>query len=1387
MLKQPSKFHIPLKQDKVLFTIPQYGTEFRIIDTWCSMRNLSVSIILLLITASLEVDVCAQSPLPKAFGHSFQEIQDAFKSRPKTDDSAGRETLLYEAVYRYDEKGSLTRSVRVIWNVRQKALADHGTLEHQFSPWYQKQPVIEARVFDRSGKVYELAKEDSTVSSAQSNDPVVLTNDQIVRAALPGLQDGSIVEERITVEEHASYFPDGNYQTELLDSFVPTEFSSIEIDAPESLPLKLVFLGAEYPIQETRENGRVRMRIEQKRATVIDVQTLESFLPKGTYAVNQVAICVGGPWDKIAAGYSKIVDGQLDGMDFAPLLKEVIPAEVATPLEKLHTSFNWIKQNFRYTGVSLGQASIVPARPMQLLARRFGDCKDQATLLVGMLRQQGIEADVALVNSANTRYPDERAPGLNAFDHAITVATIDGKRYWLDCTNLGSTIANIPNYLQGRFVLIATAGAKSLTQIPLESPEVNSLIEDKILTLQKDRTLTTVTNEICSGMYAVGIRESAMTMTVEQNEKEVNETIKKEFPSASFKNLKQDDPWTMDGVFRRSTEFTGSTLEEIDYTSSRYVIGFDRLISELPQLYLMEPIEGRQSASRKNPAEIFTPFQRRRTYTITPVEGYELQVSEGEKKAQVGCVRFLRKSSKRDDGSIFVEIEASAEAGILSLDHLKQLYDIAKTLGDPKSDWNAIVAFREKQPAEDLARPQAIETARLHWEKEHNGKALVDYVRLLVDSGLVEEARWVAQKAVEQNSKDAEFRVAKGISAVVDLAGREFYPGMAREVAEKEFLEAKKLDPKNLNAHHYLVNLAFQDIDSLKRRTSGDYPKCLELIEECESSANDISLGMRDIQIVCLAMLDRIPEAIATAEKYQVDRLALAYRCLELAKASRWNEVKQLRDAIGADRELKANVVNIVRNHLNERQLYTASAEFIETFAFPDEKAAQEMAKVLRKKPPIEFDESPTSTPERVALELLRRMYISGSQWEWWGDIIANPKSASSYLENYSATFLSDIRTTIRTRMICREQVSGLVQQKFAVDGDDETGYRCLFKQGDVRVPIFVAKQASGYKVVLIDVSLEPLVFQIQKLSKLGKFDAAVKWMDWCMEMFPDPEFLVVESGIPAEVIWKSTRKKSPELLDQVSKMIVPWKGNVNAKYEEALRWIEAEKSRTRRILLQRYMLANLEIEKAPQYVDEAKKFLEANPAFSVSRRLLIGHLLDAGRFDEARQVFDQGKDQFSEIVCKGIEKKFNQARGDFATDLADLKKRALQANSYGEWNSFLWASIFADKLEADDVKQGAEVIRAARESLSLHTLACAEARIGMIDEAVSDLRLLLVEQGEKFRHADWLIVGFIAESCGLQEAAMRAYSKVEKDELQSSVASAHSLAQLRLRVIEDE
>jgi transglutaminase-like putative cysteine protease len=101
--------------------------------------------------------------------------------------------------------------------------------------------------------------------------------------------------------------------------------------------------------------------------------------------------------------------------------------------QALH-ALQYVQEQIRYTSISIGPGAFRPADPEKVLERRFGDCKDKALLLVTMLRELGIEADVALVNSNSGRILHETLPTPYAFDHAIVRAAIGPAVYWLDAT-----------------------------------------------------------------------------------------------------------------------------------------------------------------------------------------------------------------------------------------------------------------------------------------------------------------------------------------------------------------------------------------------------------------------------------------------------------------------------------------------------------------------------------------------------------------------------------------------------------------------------------------------------------------------------------------------------------------------------------------------------------------------------------------------------------------------------------------------------------------------------------------------------------------------------------------------------------------------------------------
>ncbi len=1327
--------------------------------------------------------VLSQSPLPRPFEHTYEEIVNAFKDRKVKDDSAGRHILLHEVLYSFDEQGILTKSARTVWRVGPSAIAENGTIELEYSPWYQKQPIVRARVYDRKGKAHEFEKDKLTVTPAQRSDTAVLTNDLVLRAELPGLQEGAIVEEVVTTEELSPFFETGRYYLELLDSYEPTAYRSVEITAMETLPLKVFFVGKEHAIQKTTSGARIRRLIELENVERLDLKRFEYFQAGGGYALNKVAVVVGGSWEQVASAYSKIVDRKLSEMSFASLAKDTISAEAVSKIEKLQASIQWIKKNIHFKALPFGDSSIVPASPMQLQSSRIGDSKDQATFLVGLLREQGIDANVALVDAARSQLPDTRIVGLNSFTHAITVATIEGRQYWIDCSSLGSTIDNVPEYLQGKLALIA-AEDQTLTQIPKSSPEINSRIEERELKLQQDRTLTLLSSVTYGGFHAVSERETAILNTIEQAEKHHAEVFKKRAPNLSFRILSQDNPWTAGPEFHETIEIRGLHLQEINYTAYRNVVYFENLLKFLPQAFLLESSDKDRTVTRSHPAEVLVPSLNRCDYKIYAPEGWEVQAKIGETIAKIGGVDLQKKVSKQEDGSLFVSLQVRAQACVLSVDELGQLHEIVKNLDDANSEWNTSVDFREKRPTDGLSVIRLVQKAKKNWESERTGSALRSYVLQLCDTGLVDEARRVALEAVSENPSDAMMHIALGVTYMVDPSGRSFYPGMNRVEAERAFVKARNLDPKEHLSYHYLAMLAYRDLDSLERQTFGDTPKCLKIIKECEEATVNTTLAMRDLQIYCLAFGDQLPEAIALADRYKVERISLALRCFEFAREARWVEVKKLRDRIGNDIELKTFVSDTVQAQLIHRRLYSTIAEFLMAFKGPGESMTLEVVKSLSMTTP-EADRTPTTTPQRVAAELIRRIHLSGIQFESWADIISNPNSTDEGLERAMANnFVVDLRSTLREGLANRDGVRRAVPLDIKVEGNDNTGYRCLVTNGSIKAIVFVQKQPNGYQILLPGKDSFAFIEHAKHLAAQGKLEAAVKWIGWCLENSPPANPRYAESGTPAKMVWNLSNKKTPELFDQVVKLLTPWEGVDQAKYAEAKAWIETEDSDVRRKQYWLYLLKNLWETHAPQYADEAKAFLKLNPSFIGTRSNLIVCLIEDDKLDEAKEVFDEGLTTYSVKRRLEVEGLFNQATGEFAKNLPGLKNRVKQLPDNECWSSFLWESVFAGELHEEDVRNAAKVIRPRNEPASLRSLACAEARVGMIPEAVEDLRKLAAIQGEKVTHADWIVVGLIAEECGLFEAALRAYEKVEEPGSMRSLTSSYDLAQIRIRDI---
>ncbi len=113
-----------------------------------------------------------------------------------------------------------------------------------------------------------------------------------------------------------------------------------------------------------------------------------------------------------------------------------IKAGHADAAARTQAALNYVQSEIRYLAVSLGAGSHAPNAPEVVLKRRFGDCKDKTLLLLTMLRQLGIDANPALVNTSMRRGLRERLASPGVFDHVLVQARVDGQSYWLDPTRM---------------------------------------------------------------------------------------------------------------------------------------------------------------------------------------------------------------------------------------------------------------------------------------------------------------------------------------------------------------------------------------------------------------------------------------------------------------------------------------------------------------------------------------------------------------------------------------------------------------------------------------------------------------------------------------------------------------------------------------------------------------------------------------------------------------------------------------------------------------------------------------------------------------------------------------------------------------------------------------
>ena len=179
-------------------------------------------------------------------------------------------------------------------------------------------------------------------------------------------------------------------------------------------------------IHETADERVVDLRAgpfaEVTRRSMVEPAMARGSLPLASYSFG-----TGGSWQSLRARFRELVDAQIAKTPMTTTAREVV-GDAKSPLEAARRISKWMRP-FRYSSLNMGDGGWVPQTPGETVARRYGDCKDFATLAISLLRASGWEAWSVLVSVSGPDQPDA-VPSLAEFDHVLVKVGGPEPFYW---------------------------------------------------------------------------------------------------------------------------------------------------------------------------------------------------------------------------------------------------------------------------------------------------------------------------------------------------------------------------------------------------------------------------------------------------------------------------------------------------------------------------------------------------------------------------------------------------------------------------------------------------------------------------------------------------------------------------------------------------------------------------------------------------------------------------------------------------------------------------------------------------------------------------------------------------------------------------------------------
>jgi Flp pilus assembly protein TadD len=1295
--------------------------------------------------------------------------------------------LLDEGEYVVDATGVVKSSDRTMVRVVAEAGVQWASeVRASWAPWSSERPSIEARVIAPDGTVHTLDQAAIVeVPAGEEND--IFSDGRVLRAPLPAVAIGSIVEYVIHSTSRNAIPGAGTAVHFRFGGYLPTERTRMIIDAPASFTTPIVNTTGLEPRVEERD-GRRRSVYESGR--IEGEREYEADVPYDVATWRYLAFSTGRSWQDNATRYSAIVDQQIEGNDLAKLVRTAI-GNTTDRKEIVTRLLAAIQKDVRYAGVEIGEGSIVPRTPRQVLANKYGDCKDKAALLVAMLRVAGVPAHVALLAAGTGFDVRQELPGLGQFNHAIVV--VDGEpAIWVDPTDVFARAGELPLADQGRLALIAKPETTALTPTPETPSTANVYRELRTFVLPEDgKARVTEVTEV-SGTSESGLRRWVSGLDAKTLRDDLESYAKSTFVAKTLARYETTTPNDLTKPFRMTLEVPESKSGVAGNGDAEVAINLTTLPSHVPDTLRdweeVQPGDDPEDAPKKRTQDFLFPQPgvREWVYRIVPPAGYVPRTLLPNETKKLGTTTFTQELHTEADNTVVATFRFDTGKRRLTAEEFQEtrvaftkfVTSNTVTIGFDEIGQTKLNAGDVRGALEEFRRLAALHPK----EAQHH----IELARALLAGGLGDAAREEIRRAVAIEPKNARAHHMLGTILLNDSLGRAYRRGFDRPGAIAALRKAKELDPQDWATRNALIVALEYGDDGYRFGRGAQLTEAVAEVQSMAKELGDEGKSMLSELTLIYSQMGRFAELRALAPTLDDAQQRDYARIIATAALDGTDAALHELDAFDAQK--KRSYAGRIAQTLLQARLYPQAAALMDvstqgTSAAAAQRQRIDLFKKMKRIEDLPPDDGPGSVFRKLLLALLNHdvegvksifpaEYLTGADEESLREFEEMDLRAP---EDFSPLVFADLITM----MIETQQ-----------DDDGGGGYRVRVRIGGPSESndtyFFVRKVNGRWLVHGGNLAEDATGHTVLAMAAKGELETARRWLNWTREDAKSGTNDDPLEGAPFAALWPKAKASATVEEIRLGAASLAVKDVASKDSEpillEARERVESAQAK-----------AAIDVALAKIYEDRddwlrmlavTSRLVASHPDSPTAFSMHVEALLRNGKGAEVTTLAQQrllrlpeDREAVRALSLSAAAAGDYAAAQQYATKIVDELRPKRE-----DLTRAAWVALFTgDKLERAIEHAQRAVKETDHETgvRSLAALAALYAETGKSVEARAALLQNIDTMGNGvLQDGDWYVLGRIAENYGVNDYAITAYRKVSKE---SGAATVGQLAQHRL------